>query len=141
MNAVKYLFDDKSDKILNFSGGTHHGRSSFASGFCFLNDCILSIIKAINLGFKKILYIDIDAHHCDAVQDYFIDHDNVFIISVHERNRWPKTGFISDCSHKNILNIPVSYYYLVPYHRPSSFSFEFEEVEIGKKQQEKRGNH
>ena len=107
MNAVKYLFDDKSDKILNFSGGTHHGRSSFASGFCFLNDCILSIIKAINLGFKKILYIDIDAHHCDAVQDYFIEHDNVFIISVHERNRWPKTGLISDCSHKNILNIPV----------------------------------
>ena len=44
---------------------------------------------------------------CSPKENYFIDHDNVFIISVHERNRWPKTGFISDCSHKNILNIPV----------------------------------
>ncbi len=107
MNAVEFLYKGNADKVLNFSGGTHHGRSSFASGFCFLNDCILAIIKAINLGFKKILYVDIDAHHCDAVQDYFIDNENVVLISIHERNRWPKTGLISDCSHKNILNIPV----------------------------------
>ena len=60
MNAVEYLYKGNADKVLNFSGGTHHGRSSFASGFCFLNDCILAIIKAINLGFKKILYVDID---------------------------------------------------------------------------------
>ncbi len=107
ITAVEYLFKDKSDKILNFSGGTHHGRSSFASGFCFLNDCILAIIKAIRLGFKKILYIDIDAHHCDAVQDYFVDEKNVYLISVHEKMRWPKTGLLSDCIHENILNVPV----------------------------------
>ncbi len=107
MTAIEYLSRNKADKILNFSGGTHHGRSSFASGFCFLNDCILAIIKAINFGFKKILYIDIDAHHCDAVQDFFVNNDKVILVSVHEKNRWPKTGSISDCSYKNLLNIPV----------------------------------
>ncbi len=107
MNAIDYLSNGKAEKILNFSGGTHHGRSSYASGFCFLNDCILAIIKAINTGYKKILYIDIDAHHCDAVQDFFINNKKVELISIHEENRWPKTGSISDCSFPNIMNIPV----------------------------------
>ena len=107
MTAIKYLANNKADKILNFSGGTHHGRQSFASGFCFLNDCALAILKAKELRFKNILYIDIDAHHCDAVQDHFIDDKNVNIISIHEKNRWPRTGHLEDCKIPNVMNIPV----------------------------------
>ena len=54
MKAVEFLAENKANKILNFSGGTHHGRRSFASGFCFLNDCILAILKAKELNFKNI---------------------------------------------------------------------------------------
>ena len=93
--------------ILNFSGGTHHGRKNFASGFCFLNDCILAILKAKEFGFNKILYIDLDAHHCDAVQDYFLDNDNVQLISIHEKNKWPRTGKIEESKINNLMNIPV----------------------------------
>ncbi len=107
MTAIEYLAKNKADKILNFSGGTHHGRKSFASGFCFLNDCILAILKARKLNFKNILYIDIDAHHCDAVQDHFIGDKDVVIISIHENNRWPRTGNLEDCKISNIMNIPV----------------------------------
>ncbi len=107
MTAIEYLAENKAEKILNFSGGTHHGRKSFASGFCFLNDCVLAILKAKELNFKKIVYIDIDAHHCDAVQDHFIEDKNVYIISIHENNKWPRTGNIQDCHIPNIINIPV----------------------------------
>ena len=111
ITAIKYLAENKVDKILNFSGGTHHGRKSFASGFCFLNDCILAILKAKELNFKKILYIDIDAHHCDAVQDHFKNDTSVTIVSIHEKNKWPRTGKIDDCNFSNVINVPVPEYF------------------------------
>ena len=107
ITAIKYLAENKADKILNFSGGTHHGRKSYASGFCFLNDCILAILKAKELKFKNILYIDIDAHHCDAVQDFFLKDLDVNIVSIHEKNRWPRTGHLEECKKSNLINVPV----------------------------------
>ena len=107
MRAIEFLASGKAEKILNFSGGTHHGRKNFASGFCFLNDCILAILKAKELGFKEILYIDLDAHHCDAVQDHFVNDSNVQIISIHEKNKWPRTGKLEESKIKNLMNIPV----------------------------------
>ena len=107
IQAVEIIASQKANKILNISGGTHHGRKSQAYGFCFLNDCVLAILKAIELGFSKILYVDIDAHHCDGVQDVFAYNDKVRVVSIHEQNRWPKTGTIQDCKINNILNFPV----------------------------------
>ena len=107
MRAIEFLASGKAEKILNFSGGTHHGRKNFASGFCFLNDCILAILKAKELGFKEILYIDLDAHHCDAVQDHFVNDSDVQIISIHEKNKWPRTGKLEESKIKNLMNIPV----------------------------------
>ena len=107
MTAIQFLAENKANKILNFSGGTHHGRQSFASGFCFLNDCVLAILKAKELNFKNILYIDIDAHHCDAVQDHFENDDTVNLISLHEQNKWPRTGKVNESYIKNVMNIPV----------------------------------
>ena len=107
MTAIQFLAENKANKILNFSGGTHHGRRSFASGFCFLNDCVLAILKAKELNFKNILYIDIDAHHCDAVQDHFENDNTVNLISLHEQNKWPRTGKVYESNITNIMNIPV----------------------------------
>ena len=94
------IADNKAKKILNISGGTHHGRKSQAFGFCFLNDCVLAILKALEKGFKNIVYIDLDAHHCDGVQDVFLENENVSIISIHEKNRnftlHLKNGFFTD---------------------------------------------
>ena len=108
IKAVEMIANKQAKKILNISGGTHHGRKSEAYGFCFLNDCVLAILKALELGFSKVLYIDIDAHHCDGVQDVFINNENVTIISIHEKNRWPQTGKLEENNIKNILNFPVS---------------------------------
>ena len=108
IKAVEMIADKKANKILNISGGTHHGRKSQAFGFCFLNDCVLAILKAIEFGFKNIVYVDLDAHHCDGVQDIFSENDNVSIISIHEKNRWPKTGKFEDNKLFNVINFPVN---------------------------------
>ena len=108
IKAVEMIADKKAKKILNISGGTHHGRKSQAFGFCFLNDCVLAILKALEKGFKNIVYIDLDAHHCDGVQDVFSENENVSIISIHEKNRWPKTGKFEDNKLFNVINFPVN---------------------------------
>ena len=107
IKAIEMLANNDAKRILNFSGGTHHGRKSEAYGFCFLNDCVLAILKAIELGFSNILYVDIDAHHCDGVQDVFVEHENVTVVSIHEKDRWPKTGLVEDCKTHNIMCFPV----------------------------------
>ena len=108
IKAVEMIANKKAKKILNISGGTHHGRKSQAFGFCFLNDCVLAILKALEFNFKKIVYVDLDAHHCDGVQDVFSENENVSIISIHEKNRWPKTGKFEDNKLFNVINFPVN---------------------------------
>ncbi|ADC90149.1 Histone deacetylase [Thermocrinis albus DSM 14484] len=68
----------------NPAGGMHHAYPSRANGFCFINDPAVTIQMLKKLGFKKILYIDLDAHHCDAVQDFYYHDDSVFVFSIHQ---------------------------------------------------------
>lgn len=88
-------------------GGTHHGRPDRASGFCFVNDAVLGLIEWLDLGLTRILYLDIDAHHGDGVQDAFHDDPRVFTLSVHEDGRWPFTGAVGDHAGGHARNIPV----------------------------------
>jgi acetoin utilization protein AcuC len=88
-------------------GGTHHGRPDRASGFCFLNDCVLGISEWLAAGLTRIVYLDIDAHHGDGVQDAFHGDDRVFTISVHEDGRWPRTGAAADRAGGMARNFPV----------------------------------
>ena len=88
-------------------GGTHHGRPARASGFCYLNDPVLGLLTLLDAGLERIVYIDIDAHHGDGVQDAFHDDDRVLTISVHEAGRWPFTGRASDRAGGAARNLPV----------------------------------
>mgnify|MGYP001036396393 FL=1 len=90
-------------------GGTHHGRADRASGFCYLNDAVLGLLTWLDAGLSNILYVDIDAHHGDGVQDAFHDDPRVFTLSVHEAGRWPFTGAVKDRAGRGqaARNIPV----------------------------------
>ena len=61
-----------SDVAFNPSGGYHHAHASQASGFCYINDVVLACMSLADAG-KRVLLLDIDAHHCDAVQEAFFD--------------------------------------------------------------------
>jgi acetoin utilization protein AcuC len=88
-------------------GGTHHGRPDRASGFCYLNDPVLGILAWLDQGLDRIVYLDIDAHHGDGVQDAFHDDPRVLTISVHEAGRWPFTGAVDDRAGGAARNFPV----------------------------------
>jgi len=88
------------------AGGTHHGLKDRASGFCFFNDPVLGILSALDQGATRVAYLDIDAHHCDGVELAVGDDPRVFLASVHEADRWPKTGQHRQPS-DNIHNFPV----------------------------------
>jgi acetoin utilization protein AcuC len=88
-------------------GGTHHGRPDRASGFCYLNDPALGIMTWLELGLDRIVYLDIDAHHGDGVQDAFHSDARVFTISLHEAGRWPHTGVATDRAGGAARNLPL----------------------------------
>lgn len=90
------------------AGGTHHGLSDRANGFCYLNDPVLAILTLLNAGLDRIVYVDIDAHHCDGVEAAFHGSQRVRMISVHEARRWPFTGALDDDAGGAAWNLPVA---------------------------------
>ncbi len=86
--------------------GSHHGQPARASGFCFVNDVVLGILQWQALGVRRVAYLDLDAHHGDGVEAAFADNPDVLTISVHEANRWPRSGNAS-LARQAILNFPV----------------------------------
>ncbi|WP_029551273.1 acetoin utilization protein AcuC [Thermocrinis jamiesonii] len=71
-------------RAFNPAGGMHHAYPNKAHGFCFINDPAIAINYLKQKGFKAILYIDLDAHHCDGVQDGFYEDNQVFVFSIHQ---------------------------------------------------------
>ncbi|MEO0138891.1 MAG: acetoin utilization protein AcuC [candidate division WOR-3 bacterium] len=82
------------NRAFNMAGGLHHAMSDRASGFCYINDPVVAIYKLLE-RFDKVLYLDIDAHHGDGVQEAFYKDSRVLTISTHESGKYlfPGTGF------------------------------------------------
>ncbi len=93
--------------VFHPAGGTHHGRADRASGFCYFNDPVFAILTLLKEGLRKILYVDLDAHHGDGVQDAFAADERVWTVSIHERDRWPRTGARDDVGGGRARNLPV----------------------------------
>lgn len=89
------------------AGGTHHGRVDRASGFCYFNDPVFALRRLAERGLTRILYVDLDAHHGDGVQDAMRHDGCVHTISVHESGRWPFTGLADDRGGGWSRNYPV----------------------------------
>ena len=94
LQAAELISSGKADIAFNICGGLHHAMKDKAAGFCYLNDAAIAIKYLLGLN-KRIVYVDIDAHHGDGVQAAFYDTDRVLTISLHEdgHNLFPGTGF------------------------------------------------
>ncbi|SDY53939.1 acetoin utilization protein AcuC [Citreimonas salinaria] len=93
--------------VLNPGGGTHHGMPDRASGFCYLNEPVITIRRLLEMGIDRVAYVDIDAHHGDGVEAAFDGSDRVRMFSVHEAGRWPMTGLLDDTAGGAAFNLPV----------------------------------
>jgi acetoin utilization protein AcuC len=94
LQAVDFVANGEGELAFNIAGGLHHAMGSRASGFCYVNDSVIGILKLLNRG-RRVAYIDIDAHHADGVQKAFYQTDQVLTISLHENGYtlFPGTGF------------------------------------------------
>lgn len=90
------LNQNTSDIVINWAGGLHHAKKSEASGFCYVNDCVLAILELLK-HHQRVLYIDIDIHHGDGVEEAFYTTNRVMTASFHKFGEYfPGTGDVKD---------------------------------------------
>lgn len=112
LDALRKLISGMSDIAINWSGGLHHAKKFEPSGFCYVNDIVLSIINLLRVH-PRVMYIDIDLHHGDGVQEAFYLTDRVMTVSFHKYNGefFPGTGSVDEIGlgkGKNYaINVPL----------------------------------
>lgn len=111
MDAALKLNHGLTDIAINWSGGLHHAKKMEASGFCYINDIVLAILELLK-HHPRVLYIDIDIHHGDGVEEAFYVTDRVMTVSFHKfGDFFPGTGDIRDIGVKNgkyySVNVPL----------------------------------
>ncbi|CAF3635043.1 unnamed protein product [Rotaria sordida] len=85
-----------TDIAINWAGGLHHAKKSEASGFCYINDIVLAILELLKYH-QRVLYVDIDVHHGDGVEEAFYTTDRVMTVSFHKFGEYfPGTGDLRD---------------------------------------------
>ncbi|KAL8851447.1 MAG: hypothetical protein Q9221_003626 [Calogaya cf. arnoldii] len=96
MEGAARLNRQKCDVAVNWAGGLHHAKKSEASGFCYVNDIVLGILELLRYK-QRVLYIDIDVHHGDGVEEAFYTTDRVMTVSFHKYGEYfPGTGELRD---------------------------------------------
>ncbi|GAB6031077.1 Histone deacetylase 8 [Chamberlinius hualienensis] len=115
LTAAKCLIEnDENHQLIavNWGGGWHHAKKDEAAGFCYVNDIVLGIIKLLE-KYQRVLYVDLDAHHGDGVEDAFAYVSRVMTVSFHkfEEGFYPCSGSVEDTGFGrgkfHSLNIPL----------------------------------
>jgi len=130
VQACEAVARGERGRAYNLGGGFHHAMPARASGFCIFNDIAVGLARILKAGFvKRVLYVDIDAHHGDGVQEIFYGDPRVLTISLHEDGRFlfPGTGFPPDIGRGKGLGFAVNVP-LPPYTRDASYLYAFEEI-------------
>ena len=110
--AAQRINQGLCDIAINWAGGMHHAHKHRPSGFCYVADCVLGIMELLKY-FPRVMYIDIDIHHGDCVEEAFYDTDRVLTCSFHKyaKDFFPGTGHVYDIG-KNLgkfysVNVPL----------------------------------
>ncbi|KAF8181202.1 histone deacetylase RPD3 [Mycena galopus ATCC 62051] len=94
--AAQRINSGAADIAINWAGGLHHAKKGEASGFCYINDIVLCILELLRTH-PRVLYIDIDIHHGDGVEEAFYTTDRVMCASFHKFGEFfPGTGTQDD---------------------------------------------
>lgn len=118
LDAARKLTSKKADIAIAWGGGLHHAKKTEASGFCYINDIVLAILQLLRVH-ARVLYIDIDVHHGDGVEEAFFSTDRVMTVSFHKYDPntfFPGTGALDDNGPKSehnpgahhAINVPLN---------------------------------
>jgi acetoin utilization protein AcuC len=95
VTAMRAVSSRRYRTAFSIAGGLHHAHHDRAAGFCVYNDCAVAIADALETDPDlRVLYLDIDAHHGDGVQEAFYEDPRVLTVSLHETGErlYPGTG-------------------------------------------------
>lgn len=128
--AAEILKENANDVVINWMGGYHHAKKSRASGFCYVNDIVLSILRLLD-DFERVMYIDIDVHHGDGVEEAFYNCDRVLTLSFHQYDEvnkfFPGTGNFDSIGRDegiyHAINVPLK-----PGCNSENFTYIFERI-------------
>jgi len=116
MKAVNLVMERKFENafaIVRPPG--HHAEKFRALGFCVFNNvAIAAQYLTEKLGLRRVLVLDVDAHHGNGTQQRFYDTSRVLYISLHEDpTEFPGTGFTREIGSGEGLgyNVNVSFPY------------------------------
>jgi acetoin utilization protein AcuC len=110
--AAQLVLDGTADVVFNPSGGYHHALRDTAGGFCYVNDIVLACRALADAG-KRVMCVDIDAHHGNGQQAAFYGSPDVLTVSTHEDGKtlYPWGGFVEETGEGRGLgynvNIPL----------------------------------
>ncbi|MGH9441410.1 MAG: acetoin utilization protein AcuC [Thermoanaerobaculia bacterium] len=130
LHGARLITGGSSRRVLQLGGGLHHARRNFASGFCIYNDLAVAIRHFAREGLW-VLYVDVDVHHGDGVQQILDDDKRVLTVSIHESGKFlfPGSGGIhelgSGLGRGLKLNLP-----LAPFTEGPSYLEVFEQVTL-----------
>ncbi len=126
--ALREVAAGRSDVAFHTGGGFHHAHHAKAAGFCYVNDIAVAISEQVEQR-QRVLYLDVDAHHGDGVQEAFYESDKVVTVSIHEspEHLFPGTGYVHELGEKEgygfSVNVPLE-----PGSADSTFIEAFESV-------------
>ncbi len=112
--ASEMVMTNELSHAFNPSGGLHHAHPERASGFCIFNDpaIVIAYLKS-RFQVKRLVYLDIDAHHGDGVMYGYYDDASVLDIDFHQdgRSLFPGTGFPDETGERDArglkINVPL----------------------------------
>lgn len=106
--AASKINSGEYDLAINWAGGLHHAKRVEASGFCYVNDIVLCILDLLKVH-ERVLYVDIDVHHGDGVEEAFYTTDRVMTLSFHKYGDFfPGTGRLEDVGYAKGKNYAVN---------------------------------
>ncbi|KAI0301552.1 histone deacetylase complex protein [Multifurca ochricompacta] len=120
LTAARELAEGRCDVAICWDGGRHHAHKSLASGFCYVNDCVLALLvlrrapplpplsssPGIPRKKSRVMYLDIDVHYGDGVAAAFRGagaRGQVLTLSIHHT----ASGFFPPSEHST-LPVPSS---------------------------------
>ncbi|GAA5915983.1 uncharacterized protein JCM6883_006241 [Sporobolomyces salmoneus] len=131
LTAARQLRDGLADVAISWNGGRHHAARGEAKGFCYVNDIVLAIMElrkkpipppppldeddetetetepplrpVTPKKLSKILYLDLDLHHGDAVESAFLSSPYILTLSLHLHAPlfYPSTGSLDSSGPTN----------------------------------------
>ncbi len=111
LDMVDAVMNGKADHGFNIAGGLHHAHADRASGFCIFNDPAITVAYLKRkYGFKRLMCLDIDAHHGDGVMYGFYSDPALLDVDFHEdgRHLFPGTGFTEEAGEGEAFGLKVN---------------------------------